>query len=119
MRLRVAGADNTSNNYRFGTGYLTTSGAATFSGQNSAGLTAQWRIINVGNAGRAIACHDIFNPFTAEETGFVGGWFQISGNGYSHFAAGNMSVTTSYTGFTLFPTAGTITGTVSVYGYNK
>jgi hypothetical protein len=26
---------------------------------------------------------------------------------------------TSYTGFTIFPDAGTITGTISVYGYNK
>jgi hypothetical protein len=119
MRLRVSGTDNTSSNYRFGTGYLTTSGAATFSGQNSAGLATSWRVLAVGSAGRAIACHDIFNPFSTEETGFVGGWFQISTNGFSHFGSGNMSVTTSYTGFTLFPTAGTITGTVSVYGYNK
>ena len=119
MRLRVSGTDNTSSNYRFGTGYLTTSGAATFSGQNSAGLATSWRVLAVGSAGRAIGCHDIFNPFSTEETGFTGNWFQISSNGFSHFGAGNMSVTTSYTGFTFFPTAGTITGNVSVYGYNK
>jgi hypothetical protein len=30
-----------------------------------------------------------------------------------------LNVTTSYTGFTIFPSSGTITGSISVFGYAK
>ena len=38
---------------------------------------------------------------------------------YPGFATGQMTVTTSYTGFTIISSSGNIGGTISVYGYNK
>jgi hypothetical protein len=60
----------------------------------------------------------LLNPFLTRETmffadntqGLVGGSFVTNG--------GFLNNTTSYTAFTLTPTSGTITGSVSVYGYN-
>jgi len=118
MRMRVSGADNSSNNYRWASGYKDTSAGA-ISGQSGSGLTSSFRVLAVSSVGRCFSSIDIFNPFTTEETGYVGNYFQIATTGYAQFVAANMSVTTSYTGFTLIPNAGTITGTVRVYGYNK
>ena len=120
MRMRVSGADNSSSNYRWSNGYAVTDGAASVSAQNGSGLTTVFRVAAISSVSRNFAKFDLFNPFTAEETGFLGQFFQKYGaNSTTHFSGGIMSVTTSYTGFTLIPTAGTITGTVSVYGYNK
>jgi hypothetical protein len=120
MRLRVSGSDNSSNNYRWSNGYVVTDGAASVSAQNSNGLGNAFRVAAISSVARNFAKFDLFNPFTAEETGFLGQFFQKYGaNSTTHFSGGIMSVTTSYTGFTLIPGAGTITGTVSVYGYNK
>jgi hypothetical protein len=58
---------------------------------------------------------DIYNPFLAEHTYCNG--FTVSA-GDAGFASGYLNDTTSYTAFTLTPSAGTITGgTIRVYGY--
>lgn len=60
---------------------------------------------------------DVFNPFTAQRT-TVGGPF-INSDASGHFS-GFLDNTTSYTGFTLTPGSGTLTGgTITVYGYRK
>ena len=60
----------------------------------------------------------VVNPFLAKET-----YFSIGGIIYSTVAgsgAGFHNVATSYTGFTIIPSSGTLTGgTISVYGYAK
>ena len=60
----------------------------------------------------------VINPFLAKET-----YFSIGGIIYSTVAgagAGFHNVATSYTGFTILPQSGTLTGgTISVYGYAK
>ena len=62
------------------------------------------------------------NPFASLHTGQTS-VFQTLVVAPGTFATGTtssqMTVTTSYTGFTLIPSAGTITGSVSVYGFNK
>jgi hypothetical protein len=118
MRMRVSGTDNSSNNYRWASGYKDTSAGA-IAGQSGSGLTSSFRVLAVSSAGRCFSSLDIFNPFTTEETGYVGNYFQIASVGFAQFVAANMSVTTSYTGFTLLTGAGTMTGNVSVYGFNK
>ena len=60
---------------------------------------------------------DIFNPFLAQATGFVGAY---GTNTYSGRFAGYNSTTTSQTGFTFTPGSGTMTGgQIRVYGYQK
>ena len=60
----------------------------------------------------------VVNPFLAKETYFsVGGVIYSTGAGSG---AGFHNVATSYTGFTIIPSSGTLTGgTISVYGYAK
>ncbi len=118
MRMRVSGADNSSNNYRWASGYKDT-GAGAIAGQSGSGLTSSFRVMAHSSSGRSFSSLDFFNPFTAEETGYVGNYFQIASSGFAQFVGGNMSVTTSYTGFTLITLAGTMTGSVSVYGYRN
>jgi DNA-directed RNA polymerase specialized sigma54-like protein len=73
----------------------------------------------VGNTGGAAANFnmDFCNPNLAERTIFLGQSVQSGdvwiGQGGTH------TLDTAYTGFTIFPASGTLSGTVSVYGYNK
>jgi len=118
-RMRVSGADNSSSNYRWSSGYVPMTTTSTIAGQNGSGLGTSFRWFAVSSSGRSISSIDLFNPFTAEETQYVGNYQQIASNQYAQFVAGNTSVTTSYTGFTIFPTAGTITGNITIYGYRN
>ena len=110
-RFRVAGADNTTSNYA--SQYLDVSGtgvtAARLTGQTSGQLTD---ITNV-NANQEIT---FFNPFATQLTYLVaqGNWdastptLQIRTNGFN--------ATTSFTGFSILPVSGTVTGSLIVYG---
>jgi hypothetical protein len=62
---------------------------------------------------------EIFDPFLTVPTRIqtFNNWSLNNATWQSHMGFHNQS--TSYTGFTIFPASGTITGTVSVYGYNK
>ena len=72
--------------------------------------------------GRTTINMDVNNPFTANVTTFNG-----TGNGtrsgialLGTFITGQVPTSASYTGFSIIPAAGgTITGRLSVYGYNK
>jgi hypothetical protein len=116
FRLRVAGADNTASNYAW-VKFLYRSGIQIDSGNGS---DTFWNLATNSVVRRGLITIDIGQPFATQNTVFNTqfSWsdasFQVSG-----IAGGNTSVTTSYTGFTIFPASGTITGEVSVYGYNK
>jgi hypothetical protein len=114
MRLRVAGSDNSSNNYYWSLIYQNVSGGTTPSGANSNNLSSSFRVGYSSTNARSLI--EVFSPFATSQTSFNA----QNGNNNSDFAlqGGNTSVTTSYTGFTLI-FAGNTTGSVSVYGYNK
>jgi hypothetical protein len=60
---------------------------------------------------------DVFNPFAAQRTTIGGPFINIDATGS---VGGFVDNTTSYTGFTLTPNSGTLTGQViTVYGYGK
>lgn len=61
---------------------------------------------------------DLFGPFTTRYTYYKSNSFSLlSANGFS---GGAHKVATSYSGFTLTPSSGTITGgTIRVYGYRN
>jgi hypothetical protein len=117
MRLRVAGADNSSTQYRrqrvYGSG--TTVGADRATGQTS------WSGITYAeNTTRMAMQLWVANPFTTLTTtalcvngGTPQGNLDVITTHFTNDAA------TSYPGFTIFVGSGTITGTVSVYGYKK
>jgi hypothetical protein len=111
MRLRVGGSDLSSSVYQYETFLSGTGGITNYTTWNttySASLSS-------------ICSLDIFTPFTTEKTlmfaNITSEFSATDVGGYVQTCTVNN--TTSYTGFTLLTTSGTVTGEVSVYGYNK
>ena len=113
MRYRVGGADNSTSNYNFQRlgAVSTTVNAALSSSQTS-------QTIGLPGGSRNSTNVEIYSPFLTATTNFQSFNYSDGYNGLQFFT-GLFTATTSFTGFTLIPAAGTITGTVSVYGYNK
>lgn len=119
MRLRVGGADNSSANYWnnrvFG------QSATVVSGGNTTPDTSFLNVQEYDNVGISTFSYDLFAPFRTATTTLIGvGQFRYTGF-YQHteMKSGQTTVTTSYTGFTLIPGSGTMTGKVRIYGYNQ
>lgn len=120
FRLRLSGTD-ASGVTDYATGWnITTSGGA-FDGSSAASSgTSSGYILQHSFAGNSLAQSQISSPFIATPT------FCLSTitMGSSSRTDGGTSYTqhklsTSYDGFTLFPSSGTITGTLRIYGYKN
>jgi hypothetical protein len=61
----------------------------------------------------------IFNPFGANSTVYMSNVVNQNEGARAYQYFGGHTLATSYDGFTLFTSTGTITGTLSVYGYRK
>jgi|LakMenE18May11ns_1017448.scaffolds.fasta_scaffold9550547_2 hypothetical protein len=113
MRLRVSGADNSDNAYRFGRLVIGAGVSQTLANENNAGTTA-WTIFFASTT-KIGAVIDLWQPFASVPTIGVdfssGGFFDIRGLNFSN--------TTSFTGFSFISNTGDLTGKVSVYGYSK
>ncbi|CAB4142326.1 hypothetical protein UFOVP446_3 [uncultured Caudovirales phage] len=121
-RARVSGSDNsTAGNYFWGSYGTVNSGGGASGGEASGSSATLGRFAYLDSSGFTYTDAIFYNPFdSAVETGYTSLSNNEGGNSMRIYSAsGNMSVTTSYTGFTLLPTTGTITGRVSVYGYSK
>jgi hypothetical protein len=119
LRMRVAGADNSSNNYSLNGIYWGTTSQATYDSTKSNGNLSNWTA-TVASATESQSIIELINPFRVVKTSYA--LTNNNFNGTDNLGTvilGIMNVTTSYTGFTFFPNTGTITGNVSVYGYNK
>jgi hypothetical protein len=118
LRLRASGTDNTSSNYIYSVFYVASTGASGVIASSTGNTYFQ-----LGEFYRrtSLVTIDITNPFATDYTTYnvlnYGG--DSSTTQYSTNGGGNTTVTTSYDGFTIFPDANTITGTVRVYGYNQ
>jgi hypothetical protein len=115
MRLRVSGVDNSNAEYR--SEYMGGDSTTVYAGRSS-GLTF-WFIGRILNDHRTWCELDIINPFTSS-------FRPTTWNNYNDIIAGNINmvtttgaldVTTSYTGFTVIAESGSISGSISVYGY--
>jgi hypothetical protein len=119
LRLRVSGADNSSNNYYWSLAYVPFSGTATVTGSNGSGLTSSFVVSYVVSTNGGASTINLYNPFSTAPTRFhsVGG----GGSNDAILTRGGItSVTTSYTGFTLIAGSGTLTGgSIKVYGWNQ
>jgi len=116
-RLRASGSDNTTLNYSM-TGVFTNNAAGP-SRTNSAGVNG-WEIGTVGTNGFSSEI-DLFYPF---DTGFKKTYTCHSFANYgadrdNRLIGGQFNATTQFDSFTIFPSSGTITGEVTVYGYNR
>ena len=118
LRLRVSGADNTTSNY-FWSGIYNISNATTPAGEGASAQTS-FTYAYLESAATASCTFQIANPFETKATTYSNIMARTTGTQsliYSN--AGAFNTTTSFTGFTLYPASGTITGKVRVYGYNN
>ena len=116
MRYRVSGADNTASSYLYGRMGIDNNGTTN---NTNTGATSFSNICNASTEYFGALDFTCFFPNKTEKT-------EMSGTGTglrTDYAAaafysfgGLFDATTSFTGFTLFPSTGTITGTVRVYG---
>ena len=115
LQLTTSGTASTAN-YVGNTFYVST-GAT--SGLTNAGLAASYfEVCSVSNTSTASGMVDIFQPFLAQWTRLM--FHPSLDDFYFRFGAGLHKVTTSYDGFKLALSAGTMTGgTITVYGYRK
>jgi hypothetical protein len=117
FKLRLSAADNSAADYGWGMVNTTNGGSAfQLAGINA---TSGWNVLRPGT-GRNSCSFDIYSPAIARATMFTGTQSYNDGATVAIAGAigGNHSVNTAFDGFTLIH-AGTITGTVSVYGYTQ
>ena len=117
MRMRVSGSDNSSSNYKY-TALNSQTGSPFNDGLSSTGTT-QWVFHRYTRSDGVFFVVDFFKPFATDYTSAKSSGISLNYNAADGSEAYlSMTVTTSYTGFTLFPTAGNMTGgTIKVYGY--
>ena len=116
LQLTLSGTPATSSYYRTGF-YAYSAGLANYSG----GPEAQIQPISAWNTGTGsgmASSLEILNPAKANKTAFDG--FSLDPIAPTIYKIFSMHDTeTAYDGFKLFPNSGTMTGTVTVYGYRK
>jgi hypothetical protein len=122
LRYRVAGEDNSTGNYSYHTQFSTTGSGAYFAVAGNNQTTHILSSSDTTNATRSVNI-SILRPFLTDYTSLLGFQnFSTSAGAAPYLGGlehGGFSATTSFTGFSIFPDAGTITGNVSVYGYQK
>jgi hypothetical protein len=111
-RFRGGGSDNTTSNYS-SIGYYTSFAAAV--GPQSQVQSGSAGQIGYGNSPCTWSL-DIHMPQVAQITHTNGLWVHPN---YGQSIFGKFNATTQFDGFTIYPASGTITGTLSVYGYKK
>jgi hypothetical protein len=117
MRLRVSGSDNSSSNYYWATVGNNAVNSA-YDPSNSGGAATSWRINYSDDTNGSTGTINIRNPYLSLVTAYNVNYLGIEdNNAYPYTGGGRTTVTTSYTGFTIFPNSGNFTGKVRVYGY--
>jgi hypothetical protein len=115
MRFRVSGSDNSTANYNQQSLRAT---STTIDGGRSTGQTS---FVNIGGAASVEMPLEmtIIYPFASAKTGIS--VYASNSDDLSRItgAGGYFDATTSFTGFSIISSAGTITGTVRVYGYKN
>jgi hypothetical protein len=115
MRLRASGSDNTAANYR--RQYVQGNGASIAAGYSS--TNTLWFLVG-GNAVEEIIFAEVLYPFQTTNTSMFCNYNGASsGNIQIVCQEQDISVTTSYDGFTIFADTGTITGSVTIYGIEQ
>jgi hypothetical protein len=114
FRLRVSGADASGATDYVRPGLVNNKNSATV--LNSGGVDSSSGYIGVTGINRFAVSTTFFNPFLAQPTLNV---YQNYGNEFQGFGANSHKLSTSYTGITVYPSSGTMTGIVSIFGFNK
>ena len=114
-RLRVSGADDSTSNYSL---QQLLASSTTISGAQSTNLT-RWNIGAVGTADRSAGFFYVYNPNVATKTQYTASTTSLFGGTNSPnlvYHGGLFNDTTVFTGLTIFPLTGNITGEIRIYG---
>ena len=115
MRLRVGGVDNSSTNYARS---QLLQDSTTVTGSRNTSQTSWTNVTGIISTERTFTQLTVTQPFATLHTGAIADIIESINSGvYQKRSVFGTNVTTSYTGFTLTPSAGTMTGTIAVYGY--
>ena len=119
FRFRVGGADSTGSEYWYVFAWMSSS-AASMQTPTVAENATSFKIGEFGGSANTIT-FDVGGPFLAATTAMnIHNSFSrgtSTGNMRSYIGGGFHDLATSYTGFSFYCDSGTMTGTVSVYGY--
>lgn len=116
FRFRTGGTTNTTSNYGSGWTYNAFgSGGATGNLGSSAGSNIAY--IHDITGGSTYCAMNVHQPFASTITG--ASLSVAQSNGYHDTGALTFNATTSFDGLSFISAAGTITGTISIYGYKK
>jgi len=117
IRWRAAGSDNTTSNYYSGYWYTNIATGATGTDVAGAASNIMSKMGYSNAAGVLTMFYDVFNPFETKATGISA--LQSRNDAVINSVGGYFQATTSFDSMTFIPSAGTTTGSVSVYGYNQ
>ena len=112
FRVRVSGSDLTTNTYKYG--HYINAYTTSLSGDGSSSSSA-W-VIGYADGLSFTTTLDLINPQATKNTF---GLYACAHNSATFAGGALVNNSTSYTGFTIFGSAGTLTGTVRIYGYNQ
>jgi hypothetical protein len=117
FRFRVGGTDNTAVGYLSSTVFARTNVTESFQSSNG---QQNLYLIGVNTANKASIVMDIGRPFVAELTRITTAVGMQDATEVYHGSGGLLhNVSSSFDGFSIFPSTGTISGSVSIYGYSK
>ena len=112
LRLRVSATDNTTN---YTTQRIGSQGGSAFGGLNESG-TDEFFIADI-NSTKGFFEITVLNPFAAAPTKYSSIALGENGSGLLNFVmVGANTNATSFTGFSILASTGTISGTLKVYG---
>ena len=114
FRFRNSGSDNTTSNYWWGGYYQGLGSTTTVYGETGGGGVTSAIVAGAGSLGGAFNI-DVYSPKLTNYTLMSG----LAPTSYNKQYALQFRDTASFDGFTFYPDSLTLTGTISVYGYNK
>lgn len=116
LRLRVSGTDASGSNYSYGSNGMRSDGVSTFN--TSANNTTSFDFARANSGNKVSSSFEIFRPFEASPTVMLGKYGgDDNTTPFFNDLGGLHTLSTSYDGFTVFPTAGNISGNYYIYGY--
>jgi hypothetical protein len=116
IRLRST-TDNTTSNYFSGYWYTNLVSGATGIDVAGSAQSSMTRAGYTNDAASLVMFYDIFNPVESKKTGISA--IQSRNDAVVTNVGGLFNLTNSFDGITFFPSGGTMSGVVSVYGYNQ
>ena len=119
LRFSVSGTDNT--NSLYSTAFAGSRTNGTFAPIISAGQnTADIGRIEANSTQTQTMEFDVMNPQVANRTGFSGTGMIMDSTGYVGIGGGGtFDANTQFDGITFYPTAGTMSGSIAIYGYSN